>query len=278
MDPGLNPLDLMNRAALVGAGFTEDTAGSQTFFFAGDGVPLILLHGAGDHAGAWSRAAAPLVAAERYRIIILDLAGHGASGPAEGTLTMETFLEGLDAVACKAGTTPVTLVGNSFGAWLAIVWASLHPERVSRIIAVNGGPVTGLRPDLTLTPADHEEARRLWQALVAPDKWPVPDFVLDELIRKSRVGAMRRMDPEFLRPHLMDDRLPQIETPVDLLWGEADQVLPLEYARLLEAGLPRVRFTAIAGCGHVPQMEAPDRFNQALRDILDQPPPGRKTS
>lgn len=281
-DPGLNALDWMNRAALHESGFAEvmvaSSAGRQTCFTAGSGQTLLLVHGAGDHAGTWAKAVAPLLAAGRYRIVIPDLAGHGTSEPAGGRLEMEMFLAGLAPLMEHAAGRPAILVGNSFGAWLAMIWAEKHPGRVERVIAVNGGPVSGARADLTLTPSDRVEARRLWESLVDEAHWAVPDVVLDELIRKGREGALVRLSVENLQPYLMDRRLGEFPTPVDVLWGEADRLLPLEYARKLHAGLPAARLTTIARCGHVPQVECPDRFNALLGGVLDMPPPARSAA
>jgi pimeloyl-ACP methyl ester carboxylesterase len=279
-DPGMNAMDRMNRRTLLDAGFVEESVdspvGRQTCFSIGTGQPLWLLHGAGDNAGAWSKTATPLAASGRYRILIPDLAGHGTSEPGEGRLSMEIFLAGLTAVAERAADGPAILTGNSFGAWLAMVWARENPDRVERLVAVNGGPVTGLRPDLTLMPPDRVEARRLWQALVDQSHWAVPDFVLDEVIRKGRDGAIPRMSIPEMQPYLMDGHLAEFAAPVDLIWGESDQVVPLAYARQLQAGLAAARLTTIPGCGHVPQLECPERFNAALLGVLRQPPPARQ--
>lgn len=275
-DPGLNAIDHLNRRGLVAAGLAEETvdspAGPQTYFAGGSGRTLCLLHGAGDHAGGWVRVAAPLIAAG-YRVVIPDLAGHGASAPHQGSLPMEVFLAGLGAVVAHAVEPPAVLVGNSFGAWLAILWALRHPAGVERVVAVDGGPIAGLRSDLTLTPTDRDEARRVWQATVSPSHWAAPDALLDELIRKGRDGALARISIAAMREHLMDGRLGEISTPIDLLWGESDRLVPLEYARTLAAGLPNARLTRLAGCGHMPQLECADRFASALLGLLAGPPP-----
>jgi pimeloyl-ACP methyl ester carboxylesterase len=275
-DPGLNLLDLANRGALREAGFEEcsvgSTAGNQVFFAAGAGRPLMLLHGAGDHAGTWAKAAGPLLASGAWRIVIPDLAGHGASQPHEGPLEMKTFLEGLGAVAECALVGPATLVGNSLGAWLAMLWAEHNPARAERIVAVDGGSMTGPKP-VSLSPTSRDKARSLWELLVDAAYWEVPDAILDELIRKGREGALSRITPESMGAYLMDSRLAAFRTPVDLIWGESDGLLPIEYARRFAAALPAARLTTIPRCGHVPQQECPEQFNAVLERVLGQAPP-----
>ena len=271
-DPGLNPLDHMNRAALLQAGFTEATVessvGRQTCFAAGSGERLALLHGAGDHAGSWLKAAPALTG--HYRVLVPDMAGRGASEPLHKPVTMEAMLAGLDAVL--AGDDRLILVGNSLGAWAAMAWATARPDRVSRVVAVNGGPLRGLRPGLTLTPADRDEARRLWQSMLDPANHSIPDLMLDELIRKGRVGALSRMRWEDFHGHLMEGRLGEIAAPVDLLWGASDQLVPLAHAENMLRGFRAARLTLIPGCGHMPHLEKADRFNAALAGVLESLP------
>jgi pimeloyl-ACP methyl ester carboxylesterase len=276
-DPGLNLLDLANRGAMREAGFEEysadSAAGRQVFFAAGAGRPLMLLHGAGDHAGTWAKVAAPLLASGAYRVVIPDLAGHGASQPHEGPLEMEMFLAGIGAVAECALAGPAILAGNSLGAWLAMLWAERNPARVERIIAIDGGPMTGTK-HVRLSPANRDEARALWELLVDAACWEVPGVMLDELIRKGRESAISRMTPENMGAYLMDARLAAFATPVDLIWGESDGLLPLDYARRFAAALPAARLTTIPRCGHVPQQECPEQFNTVFERVLGQAPPG----
>lgn len=278
LDPGLNALDWANRAALRDAGFkeasVESAARRQVFFTAGAGQPIILLHGAGDHAGTWAKTVAPLLAPGAWRLVIPDLAGHGASEPFEGPLEMETLLAGITAVAECAAAGPAILAGNSLGAWLAMLWAERNPTRVERIIAINGGSMIGPHRGLTLTPANRDEARALWQLLVDAAYWAVPDIMLDELMRRSREGAISRMASEDLAAWLMDEhRLSRFTIPVDLIWGESDGLLPLDYAQRLAAALPASRLTTIPHCGHAPQQECPDQFNAVFESVLGQPAP-----
>jgi pimeloyl-ACP methyl ester carboxylesterase len=276
-DPGLNALDWANRAALRDAGFEEasvdSAAGRQVYFTAGAGRPLVLLHGAGDHAGAWAKTAGPLLAAGAWSIVIPDLAGHGASEPFEGPLEMEALLTGISAVADSALSEPAVFAGNSLGAWLAMLWAERSPARVERIVAVNGGSMAGARAGVSLTPANREEARTLWELLVDAAWWTVPDMMLDELIRKGREGAISRMSPENMAAFLMDGRLDRFATPVDLIWGESDGLVPIDYARKFAAALPAARLTTIPRCGHVPQQECPEQFLAVFERVLEQAPP-----
>jgi pimeloyl-ACP methyl ester carboxylesterase len=170
---------------------------------------------------------------------------------------------------------PPILVGSSMGAWIATIYAFRHPESVARVIAINGGPLRGDRPALVLTPPDREAARELFADLRDPASDPIPNFVLDDFVEQAAAGPIGRMSAELedLEAHLLDGRLGEIQVPVDLLWGESDQLLPLAYAERMASELPRSRLTTIRGCGHHPANECPAKLAAKLREVLDMGPP-----
>lgn len=268
---------IMNRRALAKAGLAElsapASAGPQAFWSGGSGPTLVLLHGAGDSAGTFSSIVGKL--APKYRLVIPDLAGHGHSGPAEGPISVGQVLAGLEAVMQQGPQDPAIIVGNSLGAWMALLYAREHPDRVARIVLVNGGALTGERPDLSLAPKTREEAAALMTQLRDPKSEPIAGFVLDDVVREAQVGPLSRLSQTAaeMRRYVLDGRLHEITVPVDLIWGESDRLFSLAYARRMMAELPASRLTTIPGCGHVPQQECPSRFGSALLDVLTMPPP-----
>jgi pimeloyl-ACP methyl ester carboxylesterase len=109
-----------------------------------------------------------------------------------------------------------------------------------------------------------------------PGSAPVPDSVLDELARRSRGGALARFAATAagMEAWVLDEaQLRTLEVPVRLVWGTADQLLPLDYAQRMLAALPDARLITIDQCGHIPQQEAPGRFlaalDRALHDQVD---------
>ena len=265
------------RFALRSAGFTRhqvDTpVGPQTVFRGGSGPLLVLLHGAGDQAGGWSRVAPEL--ARRFTVIVPDLPGHGASAPAHGALPMATVLGGLEAVLEKelAGGR-ATIVGNSLGGWLALLVAHRRPELVERAVLENGGAIRGHEEEISLLPRDRAQAREVMALLRGPAAKPIPGFVLDDVVRAARVGPLARFaaTASTMEGYLLDGRLGEIAAPVDLVWGASDRVFPLDYARRMMAEMPRARLAALAECGHVPHVECPSAFVAALLPLLGTQP------
>jgi 3-oxoadipate enol-lactonase len=265
------------RAALGEAGLERhevEAAGRRLVLWRGGSGPhLVLLHGSGQQAGAWAAVVPGLVG--DHTLHVLDLPGHGDSEPAEGPLRMAEVLAGLESYLLSLDGAPI-LVGNSYGAWLATLHAHRHPDRVARVVLVNGGALLNIpAAGLTLTPRDREEARRLTSALRDPASPPWPDEVLDDLVLQTRNGPSARMleDMPGLVAHLLDGRLGEVTVPVDVLWGVSDRLMPLDYARRMAAQLPRSRLTVLEGCGHIPGGECPERFLEALRGVLALTPP-----
>ena len=266
-----------NRRALASAGLVEATVatpmGPQAYWTGGAGPTLVLLHGAGDSAGTWSAIADKLVT--RYRLVVPDLAGHGHSGPAEGPLDVGQVLAGVEAVMRQSPQDPAIIVGNSLGAWVALLYARQHPDRVARIVLVNGGALVGERPDLSLMPKTREEAAALMTQLRDAAADPIPGYVLDDVVREANTGPIARLAQTAagMGEYVLEGKLHDLSVPVNLLWGESDKLFGLSYARRMMAQLPASRLTTIAGCGHVPQQECPARFRASLLDVLTMPPP-----
>lgn len=275
----------MSRMALDRLGLAsrqiEGPAGPMTVWEGGSGPALVLLHGAGDQAGAWARVMAPLVS--DYRVVVPDLPGHWKSEPTEGPILVPQLVDGVAAVmdACCAGE-PAVLVGNSMGAWIGFLYAVDHPDRVARLVAVNGGPVKVENPAVNLFPTNRDEARETMRGLMGPNTLMPPGFVLDDVVRWTRTGPASRLaerlakgGPE-LDTYVLEGRLDEVTVPVDLVWGDADALFTMDYARRLMDGLPAARLTLVNDCGHLPHRECPDRFLKALEEVLAEQPPARR--
>lgn len=268
-----------SRFALTVAGLqdhhVEGPTGRLTWFEGGEGdTTLVLLHGAGDQAGTWARTVTPLV--ERYRVVIPDLAGHGKTDPREGPIGVDQVLATATATldACCSDE-PVVLVGNSLGGWIAFHIALNRPDQVERIVALNGGPLRQENPTVNLFPANREEARETMEALMGASAEQLPGTVLDDVVRHTRTGPAARLaeTADEMAPYLLEGRLGEVTTPVDVIWGEADELLPLAYARRLVDGLPAARLATIPDCGHVPHRECPTLVVERILNALNQAPP-----
>lgn len=253
-------------------------SGTMTVWQGGSGPTMVLLHGAGDQAGAWARVVGPLE--QHYRILVPDMPGHWKSDPRTGPIGVDQLLGGLGALMdARSPDQPAILVGNSMGAWIGFLYAVDHPDRVVRLVAVNGGPIRDDDPGVNIFPKSRAEARETMKGLLGPNTVLPPDFVLDDVVRWANSGPAARLASRLARPdaeldrYVLDGRLDEVRVPVDLVWGDADELFTIDYARRLMDGLPAVRLHPIKDCGHVPQRECPDRMLAALTEALTAPPP-----
>ena len=271
------PLDVWawtTRQGLLGAGLKQVVvptgAGPQTAFVGGSGPVFLLLHGAGDQAGTWAQVAPALL--KDHTLIIPDLAGHGGSAPVSGPIEASVIFCGLEAVVSElAAGRRVTVVGNSLGAWMAFVLAQRHPDWVEQVVAVNGGPLKQVGGAVNLLPKSRDEARLTMAALRDASAPPLPDLVLDDMVRVAKDGPLARFAATATSMEawtLSEAQLRSLQVPVRVIWGTSDQLMPLAYANRIVAALPGAKMVTLERCGHVPQQEAPDRFLAALQVCL----------
>jgi len=276
----LRPLEVLewfSRRTLTRGGLqkasVDTTLGRQVFWRGGSGPDLVFLHGAGDNAGTWAQVAPGFT--RDYRVLVLDLPGHGESALSRGTVSIGVELQGLEEVLEQESKGPVILVGNSMGAFVAMLYAHKHLPKVAHLILVNGGAARHDFEGVSLTPSNRDEARALFNVMRDPSSPPTPGFVVDDFVRRTRKGPLGQLmanRKEFDSHYFLDGQMSEISIPVDLLWGESDRLVPMKYAERMLKELPNARITRIPRCGHVPQLECPQRFLQVLQRVLLQPP------
>lgn len=242
---------------------------------AGEGPPLILLHGAAADGRVWRPQLAGL--ARELTVIAWDEPGAGASadpGPDFGVADHADCLAGL---ILALGFEAAHIGGLSWGGVVAQELLRRHPGRVSSLILAD--TYAGWKGSL---PA-RECAARLALALEqssAPDaefKAELPGLFspstpagvvaeLDSIMADARPQTVRR-DAIAIAACDQRDLLPQIEVPTLLVWGEEDARSPVSVAERFREAIPGARLVLIPDAGHVSNLEQPTRFNQAVREF-----------
>src|SRR5437763_5865674 len=118
----------------------ERRLGPLRYFAAGTGEPVVLVHGLGGWAGNWQGIAPQL--AERYRVLVPELPGHGGSAPARGARTLEPFVDAVVAVLEAEEALPAVWVGHSLGALIGVHAAARRPEAVRALVLAAAPGIT----------------------------------------------------------------------------------------------------------------------------------------
>ena len=237
---------------------------------AGSGrTTLVLVHGWTCDSSSW--AAQVPVLAKKYRVLTLDLPGHGQSGaPKDGKFSMDLFARAVEAVRAEAGTDKIVLVGHSMGAPVIRQYARLYPQHVAALVAVDGPldmrqfPTTFTPPPLT-GPEGLKAREGMIRGMFTPQTSPeVQKKVLAMMLaapEATAIGAMNSMTDPALRKA---DVTPM---PALTIWAGTNQQMPkLEDAK---ATLPKYEQTQVAGTGHFVMMEKPEEFNRLLAAFVD---------
>src|SRR2546425_1388631 len=231
---------------------------------AGTGAPILFLHGPEDP--QWSPALARLAA--DFRVVAPDHPGMGRTPlPASFDAVSDLVDHYLDLIDVRR-LGDATVVGVSFGGWIAAELAVALGPRLRRLVLVDAA---GLRvgdadlPEVYLMP-DDELARFLvadpaHARLVFP---PTDDAgVFERRIVQRATLARFTWQPYWHNPKLAG-RLRRIAAPTLVLWGSHDRFIPLAHAHELQARIPSATMRVLEGAGHLPHLEQPDRFADAV--------------
>jgi pimeloyl-ACP methyl ester carboxylesterase len=261
------------------------------YLTAGEGPPMMLLHGAGDNALDWQWVLPDLAAT--HRVYAPDLPGSPDSARPAVDYSPAFFTrftaEFLDAVGIKRAA----FIGNSLGGLIALRLALSEPTRVTVLILVDSaGLGRAVNPAFTSVnvPGLSEAAMPLWRtpigayqrawgraALLFAHPASTPREWLEEQRRlalspgylEAHLRALRaQVDPAGQREVLVD-QLSVLKMPTLVVWGARDRVFPESQARVAAARLREGSLAIISECGHMPHVECPDRFLVAFDGFLD---------
>lgn len=267
-------------------------AGVLRYHEAGDGPPLLMLHGSGPGVTGWRNFGDNLAAfAAHFRCLVLELPGFGVSDPTDQHPMMEAlpaavrFLDGL-------GLEQVDVIGNSMGGAIGCRLAAEHRDRVRRLVTVGGigrnlltpGPGEGIRLLVEFTEDPTRERLVQWLHSMVFD----PALITDELVEQrwaqatepDTLAAARRMygreaiemafafqssSKHMTPPWATYDR---IKARTLLTWGRDDRVSPLDMMLIPMRTIPRAETHVFPRCGHWAMIEQKAAWESAVLAFL----------
>jgi pimeloyl-ACP methyl ester carboxylesterase len=256
---------------------------------AGNGPPVVLLHGGTGGGANWFRMLGPL--SERYRVLAPDLPGFGLSGPVRpeaplGRAAARLLQQWLAAHDVR----DALVIGTSFGGLAALRLAQQVPDRVGRLMLLDAaGLGRGVHPALrlvSLRPLTRLGSRPslagtrvLIRALLTSNRSAISDEQFDRLAEYLHASAVRAgtpyladtlrlfVGPRGQREVLDADELAAIRQPVAIVWGERDRLLPVRHAHDAARAFPDATVRIMPGIGHSPNWEAPDALADAIHRL-----------
>ena len=247
-----------------------------------DAPAIVMVHGFSHSLESWDDWAAGL--SDDYRVIRMDLPGHGLTGPdpQERYSVPETvdFLgQVLDALAVEE----VVLAGNSLGGLVAWRYAADNPERVSKLVLVSPGgySINGVTEDpvavplairLFMSDAPEGVVNAATASLYGnPEALDLADAErIFTLMRGEGIpqALIRRLEV-FTLPDPTDD-LARVDVPTLILWGEADAMVPVEHGSRFVSDMPDARLITYEGVGHLAHDEASEATLSDVRSFLEE--------
>ena len=248
---------------------------------------IVLLHGFSDNLQTWRRVV-PALAVE-HRVVAIDLPGHGATTRRFQAPLLNGYaavvLEVLDGLGIDE---PVSVIGNSMGAAVSAVLAAGHPERVDSLVLIGMPGVTGVpltwraaasRPAsiamrTALRPVPFEQLQRGFGWIYARAATPSAG-ILDpstlynygasyaDRARLFGLSEIARALLTELRVIKLGRLLPRLRVPTLQVWGRHDRLVPPRRVTQSEGAI------VLPGCGHCPQLDAPDQLLETILPFID---------
>jgi 3-oxoadipate enol-lactonase len=241
----------------------------------GDGPPLILFHSLLSDRASFDRIVPKL--SEVFRVIVPELPGFGQSAPVPGGLAA-VAARMADAVKDAADGQDAIVLGNGYGGFVALQMAIDHPGIARKLLLADCGA------------AFSEPGRQAFRNMAAASKAKGLSAITDVAMRRLFAADFQDNNPDLMRDRreafLRTDtavfeeacealagldlrpKLPQVKLPVLVLVGEHDEATPPPMSHELAAGLPDARLTVLPGCAHVPQLQSPELFLEAIAGFL----------
>ena len=230
---------------------------------AGEGEPVVLVHGLSGSTRWWSRNVADI--AERYRIYLVDLPGFGKMRRLRRRFVLPEASSWLSEWMDAVGLERAHLVGHSMGGYICLRLAARRPAAVRRLVLVApAGVPTGRSMVGHLGP------------LLGAARHAKPSF-LPVLVRDAlRTGpaTLWRAARDLLAEDVRED-LRRIEVPTLLVWGQRDPLIPPAVGDLLREEIPDSRLLVLEKAAHVPMFDRPEEFDAALLAFLAGGPVGK---
>jgi pimeloyl-ACP methyl ester carboxylesterase len=240
-------------------GYLEADGLNIRYLSAGQGEPLVGLHGA----GGLRQGRAHALLAERYQVILFEAPGFGQSPVNDRSQSMSDLAATMLQAAANLGLKPFNLMGNSFGGKLALYMALQAPERIQALVLV---APAAMRPEGGSLPRPTTPEERMALLYAHPERQPAAAPPAPAVIAKQETLVRRLIGPP--RDAELESHLSELHVPVLVLFGTLDRMIPPEMGRLYCEKLPNCTLILVYDAGHALDADRPEAFVSAVDDFL----------
>lgn len=233
----------------------------------GSGKSVVLVHGACENASFWNH---QKVLSDRYRIITLDLPGHGKSKPLDGEALVRTYSKLVSEFVAKTCPDKAVLVGHSMGGAITLLNAIEHSHNLKGAVLVCTGAKLGVLPSI------REGLRSRFEEtvkyVVGPRQFSSKTnletirFVTNEILKCNSFVAAS--DYEACNSFDVRQKLHSISIPTLIIAGEEDKMAPTTWSTYLKENIPKSKLVVMRDTSHLPMLEKPSEFNRHLNEFV----------
>jgi len=244
----------------------------------GSGPAVTLVHGVGANLESWDEVAARMQ--ERYRVVRMDLAGHGKSGPIRGNRSLEDFADDVRRVWDHIGVTTTHLAGFSLGGLIVQALALSEPGRIDRLVILSAvaGRTAEERAKVVGRLALLQEGGIAAVTAAAEERWFTPEFRQRHPERVAqRMRELLSNDPvSYAAAYTvfatgdLGDRVGEIRHPTLVATGEHDVGSNVRMARMMHAAIAGSELCILSGLRHSVLVEAPQQVADMLMRFFGQ--------
>jgi triacylglycerol lipase len=247
-------------------------AGTLSYFSAGSGPAVVIVHGVGGHKEDWLTVAQALAAT--HHVLAFDMLGFGGSSKTGDDFSMPVQAAALAALLDSHNIEKADLVGNSVGGWVTATFAATYPDRLNRLVLSD---VAGFKamfegaPPVNFDPNNAEEMQQLINITINSEVAQTPG--LAERAYEAYVSSGEKAISAvwgkslFVSPRL-EELLPKIKAPTLVMWGVDDKLFPSVLAGVFSSQIADAQTLLIPNAGHFLQIDNPTATIEALSNYL----------
>jgi len=233
----------------------------------GSGKSVVFVHGACENSSFWNHQKA---LSDRYRIITLDLPGHGKSEPMDSEILVKNYSEVVSEFIARTCPEKAVLVGHSMGGAIALLNVIEHGQNLRGAVIVSSGAKLGVLPSIREgLRARFEETVK---SVVGPRQFSAKTnldtirFVTNEILKCNSMIAAA--DYDACNSFDVRQKIRAINLPILIIAGEEDKMSPVPWSQYLKENIPKAKIVVLQDASHLPMIERPSDFNRHLNEFL----------